>query len=466
MGAMNPSPLSLVWGKRWLQCVSAAALSLASGWGHAAVPGVWIGEGDAPPTVTGGRIVIAPDDTGETLTFSARLQASSSTVALLVPHHESDESHARLANPEALRILDAYTAPRVDRVTCDDLVSRTYLYTAPGCRTHEKPDLTVPELRDASEVLSALEPRAAMNASITVVRSAEEGDAPLITDWLAQEGLQAPSTWPESMQAHLDEGGDVLAMLLSFEDPLSEEWTPPLRFHQPHQGDALDLRLGASGAPEFQDVLIYTVNPKEMGRPEIGNYPLASIEGGCMPSPQAPPGWYEGYLDERLAEATLPSWALEFTGPADACDPCTELPLSDATLLELGSTVGPSDVWLSRIHMRYPADLLDRAPTLSYVPAPTAIDTTFIAYQRTLEFAFPICNVGWVEAPGSCPDFDAASTLNSLRNPPSMAPPPPSLRNAGFNEMDTWPLWSSSNVFQCRPAAVDQRAEPPSFSEG
>ena len=410
MGTMNPSPSSRLWGTRGIQFISAAALFLAPGWGHAAAPGVWVGESETAPTITGGRLVLAPDDTGETLTYSARLQASSSTVALLVPHPAPDEAYARLANPDALRILDSYTAPRVDRVTCDDLVSRTYLYTAPGCRTHEKPDLTVPELRDASEVLSELKPRAAIHADVTVVRSAKEGDAPLLTDWLTQEGLQAPTTWPESMQAHFDEGGDVLAVLLSFEDPLSQEWTPPLRFHQPHHTDGMDLPLAGSGPPEFQDVIIYTVNPEQMGRPEIGNYPVAALPDGCMPSPQAPPGWYEGYLDERLAEAGLPSWALEFTGPADTCDPCTELPLSDATLLELGSTVGASEAWLSRIHMRSPADLLNRSPTLSYVPAPTAIDTTFIAYQRALEFAFPICNVGWVEAPGSCPDFDAASS--------------------------------------------------------
>jgi hypothetical protein len=405
--------------RAWLAAASVALCPWMTA--HAAVPGFWVGDEVGSPQITGGRILIAQDDTQWTLTVSSRVDSSSTTLGMLIPHAAPDTAQMRLAQPDAITAIDAFTAPRMEALDCQDLADRTYLYTAPGCRTHEKPQLEPMDSREASETLSALSTRTALHTSIDSVSSDPQGPYLLLEDWLEREGLVAPMVWPAPMQERLDLGQHFIAVSFSFEEPLVDAWTPPLRFSQSATEASLDLTLGTAMSPEIQDVVIYTVDPPEKGRPEIENYPFAAMQDGCMPSPQAMPGWYEGYLDERLATASLPSWVLEYSGPADACDPCTSPPLADATLLEAGSIVGPSQAWLSRIHMRFPSDLLDRDLSITYVPAPTALDTTFVEHQRSLEFIFPICGVGYLEPAGTCPAFDTpdASSCGTLRANPT-----------------------------------------------
>jgi hypothetical protein len=373
-----------------------------------AVGGALVGApGVAPPTSAGTQLSIAPDATGATLILTVQVAKDSETLAVLWPAAGLVPNSAVQEDPRWFGRLEASTRPRVEALSCDDLVETTHWKTPPGCASYDY--VPPPPLRgeDASESVSAAPDYAPTDLAIEILQPEE------LEPWLLQWEFALEESYAAALQPHLDAGEPMVAIRPT--SPVAAgQWLPPVRFRVGAGDVVLPLTLGnsmdsAGAASTRHELHVYAVTPDEVPAPIIANYPREFVEDDCLlPAGKTGKEWMESARTKIEEQATLPTWVLEFAGPAESCSPCTDEPLDAFTLGALGADLDPDKARLARIWASALPETFDEDVVVSFTQGTPGVDFAldFVAPNAELEFAFPVCGQGEVtQDPGTCPNL-------------------------------------------------------------
>jgi uncharacterized protein (TIGR03382 family) len=364
------------------------------------------------------QVVVGHGSQSSTLTIAAHVRGDARRFALIVPVSGEPVALPNLLTATFVEELDRFTAPRVDDVSCNDLVDRHYLHTAPGCSSVKPGKEALSE--EAMDALTL--PRRFTNpdfAMEVVASEATETHAALL-EWLELRAFFLPEPLPEALVTLLaDPDARFIAAEVVLDAPPPDEgvWLTPIQIETPSP-PLLPLSLGAEHAGDDQDVMLTVVDSRSA---RIVNYPQAQVESSCMVVRPSLSGHYDEQLDGVLPGDPLANWLLEYGGPATSCDLCTTAPLERFQLGAFGFDGMPTEAWLSRMRLRYrAADLLD-APVLAYDTPTETAELIYFEHNREAEFAVPLCGQETPEDAGVCPDLDLEPGCSATALPPSLA---------------------------------------------
>lgn len=354
-------------------------------------PGTFVAPGGEAPTVEAAYVVLVRQGDRTTLTVAPRLDAETPQVALVLPLPTGDVHHVADVPPSYLQRVAAFAAPRIGRITCEDLIDDRYHPTGPGCGSFD-PEPPPPPLGPQATGSMALDATWALGSWNARLVRVQEGDDEL-QEWLDAEGLALPEGAADTLAGY----AWFLVAKLAPEDG---EMLQPLQVAYRDPDFVLPIRPG--GVPgSVQDLVITAITDASAGAVVVDNYTRAFMPDECMLPREAFEAWYEENLDAALLSGAMPSWMLEYVGTPGHCDPCLGDPLEPYELTDFGFQGDPSTALISRVRMRYRAEqLVDELQLALIEHPPTQI--RYIEHSREIEFAYPICGEGFASDAGVC----------------------------------------------------------------
>lgn len=377
--------------------------------------GTYVAAPGASLTNQSSRVVVGRSGTRTTLTLAADYTGDTGEFALLLPIPEIiGAEDVAAGDAELVEWIDQYSTPRAVAYTCDDFFDLQK--SGPGCGYTfgcSSADMSlrtgVPgELADDSVTVESSFATAGYEFSVL---SAEES-SDLFT-WLQVNGYELPRGGDDILQEYIDAGVYFLAVKVAAETASHQMWLPPIRISYEGEGWGLPIRIGTISSDGPQEVLIYTLTDLTSGEVGIANYPEAPLETDCMwlgDDAEDMTAWYGTEVETAVAEAGGAAWIKEYSadlvptaGVGYHCDPCTADPaIPGGTFAPFG--LDSDSAHLTRIRMRYDASTATQDLTLYATGIAGASQLRYIGYEPELEFAFPICDLGWVDDPGQCPN--------------------------------------------------------------
>lgn len=383
--------------------------------GARAFCGTYVGTPGEPVTNRESVVVVAFEGDTTVLTMANDFEGDRSEFGMLVPVPRGfDVADAAVVDPDVLARLDSYSAPRVVSYTCDDVAagrvqpSGVTPSSSSGCGggsawpdasgdTGDRPVMVQAGLSAERFEEVVVHSHAVVGEYDLRVLSADEG---ALAGWLAAEGFVLDADAEPVVEQYLAEGVWFLAARVTAGTEAA--WLSPLQLRMEGYQPSVPLRLGATSSAGTQDLVLYTLSDAAQGLATITNYPPAEVEDDCMPASEEG-DWYGALLAQGLATDGLATWTTEFGWGSGGCDPCPDDEyLDDATVVALGRSGGAATTYVSRLRVRYGADEVPEDLLLHFAGDGRSTQVKYVTYAEELEALFPICGVGWAEAPGFC----------------------------------------------------------------
>lgn len=354
--------------------------------------GSFVGGADQPPPqsdATQIALAVRADQTAVTITTRAAHDLQD--IAWLWPAPGLDPASLSTPLSEGIEHLEAFTRPRLEQITCDELIEVLRYRTPPGCASYEV-ELLQPPPRGEDAVSS-------VGLDAAVLQSEPEVSAlspDQLDDWLADRQLVLDPLVRQQLQPWLD--ADHLLVAVYHRGPLGAgRWLPPVRFTVAGSVVPLPLAPFAEVATAPHELTVLTATEDPGIDPALPGLPEGSVEAGCMLAGGTDPAtWWQAALEDASAGG-LPSYLRVHTGPADRCAPCSAELLSGGAAADLGvATATPEALRVGRLALRYqPGQLAPGGEPVAlevrFVPTGGDRDTTWIQRADGLGFAFPTC---------------------------------------------------------------------------
>lgn len=358
-------------------------------------------DADPWPEARRAHVWVARQGLRTTLTLAPDLHGEVERFGLIVPLPTAPLGWAVVPPVRAERV-EAFGAPRLQAITCDDLVQEEHAITAPGCTSYDPP--AQPEARLGEPTVGNLALSGAWTSahwSISVVTVAPVHDG--LQDWLDVHELTLGPGARAALDEALAAASEPVSLLAASVVPrgihLSGSWIEPLQVTWEHPELVLPLWGAADATGPFELVLTALTEHQDGGL-AVADAPRASVESDCLLRPEELETWSARAFDDAL-RTDPPSWLPAYSGPADQCGPCLGDPLLPAELSDLGFAGMPEAAWVSRLQMRWDPETRPDALRLTPEgPAPTQL--TWVAWDPALTFAWPVCGEGFVDEPGVC----------------------------------------------------------------
>jgi hypothetical protein len=332
------------------------------------------------------QLSVAPSaDGGTTFVVTAQVAIDTVDVALLWPMPGIVPSSVVPIPAEHFARIEPFTRGRVERYTCDELMTTVHWATPPGCASYEVAPLPEPSGEAAIDDVGADAVYADVDVEAVVV-------APeLLAEWLLVRGLAASPEMDAVLQAHVLAGDSFLAVHPLAPVPAGT-FLPPVQFAVPSAAPhTLPLGLGAVAATTEHLLVLYGVAPADSGAVAIDNYAIGVVEDDCMlPEGISATAWYETGVEASRTQI-LPTWILVHGDRPDSCQPCVTDPLETFELADYGASGEPADTLVSRAELRYDGPELDEDPVVSFDGLERDASLRWIERDVDLGFAFATC---------------------------------------------------------------------------
>lgn len=374
-------------------------------------------EGGAVPTSSATQLVVAHAATGNTVTLTAQVATSLTDLALILPVPGIRPETVVPLIPGQFARIEAFTQPRVERLTCDELVDIFHWESPPGCASFD-PQRGVDLIgEDAVDAVSALPaPFATVDLELEVITPDQ------LAAWLDVRGLALDPGYAAALQPHLDAKEPLLTVRPTFPLALGE-WLPPVRFIM-NPGDwALPLTIGDAAGIGQHELYVYTLSGDADGDPALANYPDGLVQSECvLAAGQDVSEWIAAERAAIAEEITVPAWVLEYAGLADRCSPCTADPLIDFEVAALGSPLPANETRLGRIRFAWDAGALFEDPVLSFAQPATDHDLRFLLHEPGLDAIYQPCGATAPDPNAPVCDNVRLSDASGCDSSPRLAP--------------------------------------------
>ncbi len=370
----------------------------AAAWAFDAI--VALPAGSQIPSPARAMGVIAIEDGKRSVTLTMDYDGDATTFALLTAS-ASPPLRVEPSSVDWLLRFDRATAPGLETLTCADLHERHHLVTSPGC---SRVPIELPTWPGATyDVLALSEPTALVGTASPEVLT---GDP---EPWLASYGFIVPEALVPQLDAWLAAGATITATRIELlAPPTARGWLPAIRQEFSTDAEvALSLAPGAALASGTQDLVLHILTDEEDGDVIEGTGIEIRPDTKCMlDAAVVDLAAQLAGTTAALDAAPAPAWVAEWRGDPFACDPCSDLPLDETDLTIMGFEGDPSRAWLTRLHLRWNPGELTNDLLLVPTRVRSPMQLGFIGHDADLTWAFPICDAGFSDEPGTCPDID------------------------------------------------------------
>jgi hypothetical protein len=366
------------------------------------------------------QVILAHHDGKTTLTLASDALGDVTSFGLLVPIPEAiGVDDVKVADVALFDFLEQYTNPRVVSYTCDDLVQGGTSTRNYGCTSYDyamsADDMDSSGNGPAADDSVTVEDRFTVGNYDIAVLSAEEAGG--LSGWLGANGFASPTDRDGILQGYIDGGTHFLAVRVDTDGlETGQNWLQPLQFTYTADRLTLPIRIGTLSSSSTQDLIVYALTDDADGEVRVANYPEVTVEDECLWDADAGEDlttWYDRRLDAAFGDEA--GWIEEYRIPIIGqayCDPCTtnsplfvsDLPAYgwDGAASYYGGGYTSGAAYLTRIHLRYAADTAREDLVFETEGDQTMSQVRFIKRTQGMEAAFPVCDVGWVEAEQEC----------------------------------------------------------------
>jgi hypothetical protein len=196
-----------------------------------------------------------------------------------------------------------------------------------------------------------------------VILSAAESDG--LETWLRQNGYNIPRGAESLLRPYIRQGMKFFVARVNLEefDAGGFQSLRPLQMAYESPRFMLPIRLGMVNAEGAQDLLIYVLTPS--GQVEVTNYRTVQVPSNLdLPVfvKDEFADMYRAMFDTAYTREGRNVAFMEYAWDMSWCDPCAANPLTTEELRQAGvfwastSTRGASEVFITRLHVRYTRD--------------------------------------------------------------------------------------------------------------
>jgi hypothetical protein len=401
----------------------------------AAFCGTYVGGAGANLTNQTSRIAISRQGDRTTLTLANEFQGDVFDFAMVVPVPEIlGEDDIRVVDPRLVEVLDGYSGPRLVKYECEDFV-----YDDADFDSATEAGGGEGEGENESEVV--IEAEYLVGSYEIVILSATESSG--LMSWLAANGYEVPAEAGDLLGQYIDSGAYFFAAKVSLESlPEDGAFLEPLQFSYTAGAFSLPIRLGTINSPGEQDLLLYILTDTSEGRVGISNYAEATLEDECMVDLSEYTEFSQYYAEvvDKAFDAAdeEAAWMVEYAWAIGNCDPCSGEPPSQEQAQDLGFDGEIWDSFITRIRMRYTPQGADQDLMLYTSGMTTSDQIRFIEYNEDMEDRYPICGLGMVDEPGTCPDGAGEGGSGETDVDDGLGPVAGALQGDGHD--DSWEL--------------------------
>ncbi len=350
------------------------------------------------------EVAVVRDGKRSTLSLRNDVVGDVDDFALVVPVPSVlDEDEIHVLDHGIFTTLDDYSAPRLVEYRCDDFDADADTDTDSDSDTDSDTDAD-------SDTDVDVEAEYVVGEYDVVILSATGGEG--LESWLDGNGYAMPDDSDGLLQDYIDSGSFFLAAKVRQDAGIgSGDALSPLQLSYEQETVSLPIRIGTLSSSGVQDLIVYGVNAYSGGALSIANYPEVEIEDECLWNLDEHGTLGEFFVEQfETAVDSVPgaAWATEYAWGNGSCDPCTGDTPSDTELATLGYDRGQSDMFFTRLHLRYTPDQASQDLILYNSGLKDSRQERYIRHQRFLEDRWPICNQGYPDDPGSCDPDDTS----------------------------------------------------------
>lgn len=343
-------------------------LALASFSGNAfAFCGFYVAKADTKLFNKASQVAIAHNENKTVITMANDFQGDPKEFAIVIPVPTPiQKSQIHVAEKALLDHLDAYSSPRLVEYFDDD-----------PCRRYELEESV--RMMPASAAPAGAQARAkslgvTIEAQYTVgeydilILSAKESGG--LETWLTENGYKVPAGASQVLGSYIRQNMRffVAKVNLKEQKKLNYTYLRPLQIAFESPKFMLPIRLGTVNANGPQELFIYMLTRN--GRVETTNYRTVKLPSGD----EIPlyvkndfGNFYKAMFSQQTKNEAMHAVFLEYAWDMAWCDPCASDPLSNDELRKLGVFWadagnaqpawggGPSNAFLTRLHVRYDA---------------------------------------------------------------------------------------------------------------
>ncbi len=336
--------------------------------------GFYVAKADAKLFNKASQVVLVRHENKTVITMANDFQGDPKEFAIVVPVPTIlEKGQIRVADRAVIEHLDAYSAPRLveyfDEDPCQLVVRRglfdaTAQYAmAPGSRAAER----------AKSLGVTIEAQYTVGEYDIMILSAKESAG--LETWLRDSGYRLPAGASSVLGSYLKQGMKFFVARVNLKEQarLGFTYLRPLQMAFESPKFMLPIRLGTLNADGYQELFVYALTRK--GRVETTNYRTVRLPTGSelpLYVKEEFPQFYRAMFAEQVKRESMRAVFLEYAWDMAWCDPCAADPLTQTELRKLGvfwlaesgignpdprrgRRVGPVDVFMTRLHVRYDA---------------------------------------------------------------------------------------------------------------
>jgi hypothetical protein len=325
--------------------------------------GFYVAKADANLYNQASQVIIARDGDRTILTMANDYQGDVKDFALVVPVPVVlKEEQVHVSEPKIIERLDAFSAPRLVEYFDPDpcqvylLEQDTFFKTAPQSAPAAR------ESRRDNALGVTVEEQFSVGEYDIVILSAKESDG--LETWLRENGYKIPQGASELLQPYIRQNMKFFVAKVNLEeyDNKGFQKLRPLAIAYESPKFMLPIRLGMINAKSEQDLLVYLLSPK--GQIELTNYRTVKVSSDVdIPEfvQQEFSDFYKAMFQKAYQQEAQKVAFLEYAWDMNSCDPCSAEPLNPQELKEAGvfwldSNQFTSNVFITRLHIRYGRD--------------------------------------------------------------------------------------------------------------
>jgi hypothetical protein len=330
--------------------------------------GFYVARGDAKLFNRSSRVVLVRDGDRTALTMGSDYRGAARDFALVVPVPTVlARGDIRVADPQPIDHLDAFTAPRlVEYWDPDPCMVAKMSREMPMAGAAMESRIAASDEHDAKRRGVTIEARYTVGEYDILILSAKESQG--LATWLNENGYKVPRGAARVLDAYLKQGMKFFVAKVNLAELAKTGFSNlrplQMRFTTPRLG--LPIRLGMANADGPQELFVYAITRE--GRVECTNYRTVKLPSDA-PVPEYVkdvfPQFYRALFDEQVKRANLQGVFLEYAWDMAWCDPCAADPLPRESLRELGvwwlgdgpeQGGGAQNAYVTRLHIRYDRD--------------------------------------------------------------------------------------------------------------
>jgi hypothetical protein len=328
--------------------------------------GFYVAKGDAKLFNKASQVVLVRDGDRTVMTMTNDFRGDPKEFAMVVPVPTVlDRGQIHIGDKALVEHVDAYSAPRlVEYFDEDPCAVRAFDRATVGGVLGGLPKASAQEMRSANGV--TIEASYTIGEYDILILSATESSG--LETWLRRNDYRIPPGASAVLGSYIKQNMKFFVAKVNLKEQakLGSTYLRPIQVAYESPKFMLPIRLGMVNADGAQELFVYALTRN--GRVETTNYRTVKLPTG-MDLPlyvkDEFPAFYRSMFDQELRRNNMETVFTEYAWDMGWCDPCAAQPLSQDELRQLGvfwlnraspaSRVGPTNVFITRLHVRYDA---------------------------------------------------------------------------------------------------------------